>query len=83
MFVWTKSVTSLFHTQEPDEFYEGITFEHFLKVGTQNTHYDIYVRHNYFLSSLSHFESAFKYVIIVGILNKIKSQLYHFQTLLF
>lgn len=26
----------LFNTQEPDEFYEGITFEHFLKVGEQN-----------------------------------------------
>lgn len=30
-------VTSPFSPQEPDEFYEGITFEHFLKVGICGT----------------------------------------------
>lgn len=37
------SVTSIFHMQEPDEFYEGITFEHFLKVSTQKTTLKYYI----------------------------------------
>lgn len=31
-------ITSPFSPQEPDEFYEGITFEHFLKVGICGRH---------------------------------------------